>query len=284
MWITSVHKMPDNRDIDLYKALSKPYEAILASELELSPDSDPEVLHRFRVAIRRIRSLLNLIRSESGIEIDNKLIKILKRVADFSNQIRDLDVMLSYLRNYEKFVEISDIYAIFEQAQIEKINQFIILLKTDKTITKISKKLTPLLDELKSNKSDFSQNTVISSLLDNFTAVEQEYGAVLDGSDRDMAHLHNFRKESKKLRYQGEILDNEDVDKLVQHCKKIQTILGNLHDRNVWISQMEASDSKKGKQELIKHLETERDGYLKEFEEYISTQFNSSVREGIKRY
>lgn len=275
--------MPDSHDINLYKALSKPYNIILKAELELSPDGDPEVLHQFRVSIRRIRSLLNLIRSESDIEVDNKLIKLLKRVAGFSNQIRDLDVMLSYLRDYEKFAEISDIYTIFEQAQIEKINQFIILLKTDKTITKISKKITPLLDELKLNKSDFSQNNVILSLLDNFTAVDQEYGAVLDGSDREIAHLHNFRKECKKLRYQGEVLDNEAADNLVQHCKKIQTILGNLHDCNVWISQIGSVSSDKGKESLVRHLESQRNKYLEEFEEYIAMQFNDSVRENIKK-
>ncbi len=275
--------MPDSHDINLYKALSKPYNTILKAGLELSPDSDPEVLHQFRVAIRRIRSLLNLIRSESDIEVDNKLIKLLKRVASFSNQIRDLDVMLSYLRDYEFFSDISDIYAIFEQAQIEKINQFIILLKTDKTITKISKKLIPLLDELRSNKSDFSQDSVILSLLDNFTTVEQEYKLVLDGSDREIAHLHNFRKECKKLRYQGEVLDNEAVDNLVQHCKKIQTILGNLHDCNVWISQIGSVSSDKGKESLIRHLESQRNKYLEEFEEYIASQFNDSVRENIKR-
>lgn len=275
--------MPDSHDINLYKALSKPYNTILKAELELSPDGDPEVLHQFRVAIRRIRSLLNLIRSESDIEVDNKLIKLLKRVASFSNQIRDLDVMLSYLRNYEKFAEISDIYTIFEQVQTEKINQFIILLKTDKTITKISKKITPLLDELKLNKSDFSQNNVILSLLDNFTAVDQEYGAVLDGSDREIAHLHNFRKECKKLRYQGEVLDNEAADNLVQHCKEIQTILGNLHDCNVWISQIGSVSSDKGKESLVRHLESQRNKYLEEFEKYIAMQFNDSVRENIKR-
>lgn len=275
--------MPDSHDINLYKALSKPYNTILKAELELSPDGDPEVLHQFRVSIRRIRSLLNLIRSESDIEVDNKLIKLLKRVAGFSNQIRDLDVMLSYLRDYEKFAEISDIYTIFEQAQIEKINQFIILLKTDKTITKISKKITPLLDELKLNKSDFSQNNVILSLLDNFTAVDQEYGAVLGGSDREIAHLHNFRKECKKLRYQGEVLDNEAADNLVQHCKKIQTILGNLHDCNVWISQIGSVSSDKGKESLVRHLESQRNKYLEEFEEYIAMQFNDSVRENIKK-
>jgi CHAD domain-containing protein len=275
--------MPDSHDINLYKALSKPYNIILKAELELSPSGDPEVLHQFRVAIRRIRSLLTLIRSESDIEIDNKLIKILKRVASFSNQIRDLDVMLSYLRDYEKFSEITDIYAIFEQMQIEKINQFIILLKTDKTITKISKKLTPLLDTLKSDENSFPPDHVLSSLLDNFTTVEQKYGALLNGSDREIAHLHNFRKECKKLRYQGEVLDNEAVDNLVQHCKKIQTILGNLHDCNVWISQIGSVDSENGKEELIHHLGSQKNNYLDEFEEYISAQFNDSVRENIKR-
>lgn len=275
--------MPDSHDMNLYKALSKPYNTILKAELELSPDSDPEVLHQFRVAIRRIRSLLNLIRSESDIEIDNKLIKLLKRFASFSNQIRDLDVMLSYLRDYEKFADISDIYAIFERSQTEKINQFIILLKTNKTITKISKKLTPVLDILKSGDNDFSQEHVLSSLFDNFTAVEQEYIAVLGGSDREVAHLHNFRKECKKLRYQGEVLADEAADKLVQHCKQIQTILGNLHDCNVWMSKIVFVNSDKGKDELIRHLESQKSNYIDEFDKYIALQFNDSVRGNIKK-
>lgn len=275
--------MPDSHDINLYKALSKPYNTLLKAELELSPDGDPEILHQFRVAIRRIRSLLNLIRSESDIEIDNKLIKILKKTASFSSQIRDLDVMLSYLRDYEFFSDIIDIYAIFERSQIEKINQFIILLKTDKTITKISKKLTPLLDILSSDENIFPQDHVLSSLLDNFIVVEQEYGAILSGSDRDMAHLHDFRKGCKKLRYQGEVLDNGAVDDLLQHCKQIQTILGNLHDCNVWMIQIGLADSENGKKKLIQHLENEREKYLSEFEDYITVQFNDSAREDIKR-
>jgi len=275
--------MPDNRDINLYKALSKPYEAILAAELELSPQSDPEVLHRFRVSMRRIRSIIRLIQSEGYIAIDNKLIKILKKIASFSNQIRDMDVMLSYLRGYEGLAGISGIYASFERIREEDINQFVAMLRFEKIITKINKKISSLLDTLDSDKIALSLNSVTARLLDDFTAVELEYRAILSGSDRDMAHLHNFRKECKKLRYQGEVLDDKTVDKLVQHCKQIQTILGNLHDRNVWIIQIGSVDSEHGKKELIQHLESEREKYLSEFEEYIITQFNDSVREEIKR-
>ncbi|MBY5925703.1 MULTISPECIES: CHAD domain-containing protein [unclassified Halomonas] len=58
---------------------------------------EPEGLHDFRVALRRLRSLLKDFRSQPGVAVDKELYRQLTALARATNDARDSEVMLAWL-------------------------------------------------------------------------------------------------------------------------------------------------------------------------------------------
>lgn len=60
--------------------------------------ADPDALHDFRVALRRLRSTLRAFRTEFAGEIPRRTRRRLRRLADASGQSRDLEVQRAWIR------------------------------------------------------------------------------------------------------------------------------------------------------------------------------------------
>jgi CHAD domain-containing protein len=94
----------DERTVDLTAeegarvvALGLLSEASKAAD-ELAPGSDDEVLHEFRVALRRLRSALRAFRSWLDGGVRSRHEERLKKIARSTNQARDAGVQLAWLR------------------------------------------------------------------------------------------------------------------------------------------------------------------------------------------
>lgn len=63
----------------------------------LGPHADPDALHDFRVALRRLRGLLRAYRAPLGPRIPKRLRRRIAKVADATAAGRDADVMLAWI-------------------------------------------------------------------------------------------------------------------------------------------------------------------------------------------
>jgi CHAD domain-containing protein len=73
-------------------------DAAVRARVRLKDPEDTEALHDFRVALRRLRSLLRAYRPYAGI-VPKKLRKRLRRIARATNAARDAEVQLEWLRH-----------------------------------------------------------------------------------------------------------------------------------------------------------------------------------------
>jgi CHAD domain-containing protein/transposase len=82
------------------KVLRMYFEDMQRMEQHPQMDSDPEVVHKMRVATRRIRSAFEIFDAAFSEKTKRKFRKPLKQIAQALGYVRDLDVLLEHMRAY----------------------------------------------------------------------------------------------------------------------------------------------------------------------------------------
>ena len=72
-------------------------DAAMAARIRVKGSTDPEALHDYRVALRRLRSCLRSYRKELRATVTRKSRRQLRRLARGTNRSRDLEVHLEWL-------------------------------------------------------------------------------------------------------------------------------------------------------------------------------------------
>lgn len=214
-----------------------------ANEAVFEKDLDTEVLHDFRVAIRRTRSALAQIKYVFPTRTTARFKKDFAYIGKRSNALRDLDV---YLLNQESYktrlpaVLRDDIDPLFEHLRKKRAKAFQHVLRGLK-----SKKYAQIIKDWEAfvKKPAPDSATAVNAerpvielarrrIYKKFLGIVKAGSKILANTEDEM--LHALRIECKKLRYLMEFFANlfprKKINALIAQLKNLQDNLGNFND------------------------------------------------------
>lgn len=219
-------------------------------------DRDIEHVHWMRVASRRLRSALPLFASCFLRKDYRRWTRSIKAITRALSTARDTDVQIGFLETWA-------VHEPRTSEDMEGISLFISLLKEkrkgEQTVVvsaldtiereQVFKEMTAALRVIKNQKIPKRSSSPrrlylnaakrITNAIDEINEYEQ---SVSDPTD--VAGHHELRIAVKKLRYIIEIyrpLYKNRLRPIIKDLKKLQTILGEIHDCDVWIAMLSGS-------------------------------------------
>jgi CHAD domain-containing protein len=177
-----------------------------------------EQIHEFRVALRRIRSLVKLF-----LEGDIPFPKTLKIAMQETNPIRELDVLIDSLSR-SKYPKL---YQHLSKLRKKSAKKLFTQQYSDKTLFLIDE-YSNLVAESNPN---FISEILIQKVLTHYQHCLDSYLAL--ESNADSKTLHRLRIEFKDARYGFEFLEISDLHhctEVISHCKQLQNTLGAIQD------------------------------------------------------
>ena len=227
------------------------------SEEGIVDDIDTEFLHQYRVHLRKVRSLLSLVKKAFSETSFLRYKTHLADIAGQTNELRDLDVLLLDKDSYTKLLpelHKKGIDALFVNIEKERSAAYKKVSRTLKTKayhtkfeqlfndfrqspkfeTKLSKQ--PILNVAKKlTLKRYRKIMILASQINETTPDEQ---------------VHDLRIECKKLRYMMEFFIDlfpfKRTKKLIKHVKSLQSILGDFNDFCVQKELLASYDTKYG--------------------------------------
>lgn len=218
-----------------------------AAARTLRSGTDPEALHDFRVALRRLRSLLRAFREELGRPASKKIRRELGALARATSSGRDAEVGLSWLQDLgppARPVERAGFEAVRAAlarqlaAAIERVEQEV-LPAFQELAPRLRRRLARLRLELDlTDGTDFEphrsyRSTLLERTLEQRVRLESSLDQIVDCSQEDEAH--RTRIEAKRLRYLLEPAATHLPGGLiaVRNLRQLQDALGAFQDLNV---------------------------------------------------
>ena len=211
--------------------------AALKTQLDGVYDGDAEAVHRARVATRRIRELLGLLRVHGG-NSERDVVDSYQQVGRALGKVRDIDVQVGLIRSLEAHgpdtaVSLAVVRQAHEHDRLSKMRRLI------KTLERLN------VDTLLGAMTNGHPITLWSRLHSGTwrqqlrrLALERAHAGV-----ESIAHstgvyfpnrVHATRIAIKQLRYAAEIAEGtglSDLREAIKELRKGQEVLGDLHDR-----------------------------------------------------
>ncbi|WP_200763780.1 CHAD domain-containing protein [Nitrosophilus alvini] len=220
----------------LYIMMTREEKGVLKNE-------DPEFLHRFRVSLRRVRTLVNEMKEVFDQTETAHFKKGLTQVAKATNKKRDIDVFIQKTHSiipslpdrcrygYKEFLK--ELYFL-EKEEFEKLKNII----SGREFSSFKKDYEEMIFGKKLIKRDM-KNIPVSKIVHKH--IKKRYGKILKMKKKLQSFnendFHKLRIECKKLRYLLEffhsILSTKKTKRLISRLKGIQDILGEYNDMNI---------------------------------------------------
>ncbi|MGQ7846456.1 CHAD domain-containing protein [Granulosicoccus sp. 3-233] len=204
-------------------------------------DIDTVFLHQFRVSVRKLRSLISLLKRSLPAETVEILAPQLSGIASKTSRLRDLDVFLLDRNHYRDMLPESHtagleaLYVQVEkQRQLEKnrLARYFSSKQFQHDIDACRTALSAPPAFLNPISRKPVQTVARSLLIKRFRKI-QAMSAQLH-ADSDDEHVHDIRKEFKKMRYLIEffieLLPKKRTAALLKDLKKLQVTLGDFND------------------------------------------------------
>jgi len=294
----------DEATIKIWRFL---FQIIKINETHIEHDIDTEILHDFRVAVRRTRSAIIWDKNIFLESIISHFKKDLSFVGKISNELRDLDVYLLDRLKYKAMLPAvlrDDIDPLFNYLNKRRLVSF------NKVIRNVnSNKYRKIMQDWEAFLND-PQYDVVSGPNAKVPVFElaskriyEQYRDVIKAGNRiledcDGEKLHKLRIQCKKLRYLIQFFANlfppKKISLLVGQLIKLQDMLGNHNDLSVQVNylfevatEMPANLSRLNKTlvaigSLIGKLETTRQSVKESFAETF-TLFSSPQNQKLFR-
>jgi CHAD domain-containing protein len=228
---------------------------------------DIEVLHDMRVASRRLREALEIFQFCFPAKIYNRLYERVRRITRALGQARNADVAVDF---FAKLLAAS-------QDLIEQISLQDLLRRLAKQQARRRAEMQNELDKAQPVSLEARFEKAFAHLASIPSSRQRGSRTALQLARRllaqrlrevfacrrmikgenDAAGLHNLRIAVKKLRYALETLDfaaGEHAKENLKFFKKLQTVLGDLHDRDVFLEITQQRLNKLQKQSFTEHL------------------------------
>ncbi|GHC16853.1 CHAD domain-containing protein [Aidingimonas halophila] len=249
------------------------YRRVRALEPGVIAGLDPEFLHQYRVNLRRSRAIGESLQATTKVPGLKKALKRLKRRAQATSDLRDLDVFLESLRQTPPPLaeHVRNDLVDWLNAQAEERHAMLCRQLAEPDYAEdmrrwedvlASKKLSKALRKLKSAR-------VEAVLADRIARHDCDLGALTLESDD--AAFHELRKTVKRIRYLAE-LDPVRNKAFLAGLKRRQTLLGDLQDmctRQAWVQAFidaagEASERRQACADWLAALEAEKQALREE--------------------
>jgi len=218
---------------------------MLANEQGIIDDLDSEFLHDFRVAIRRTRSGLALIKNVLDPEISNRFKEDFRYLGQITGPVRDLDVYLLMEDNYKARLPEhlqEGLHYFFEDLE-KKRGQEQKKLARALGAPRYRSIIADWQEYLERDDEEYhgtDSRTAIGTLADTiitkrFKRVIRDGRAIHPGSPAE--ELHRLRIQGKKLRYSLEFFSSlypeQEMKTLIKQLKLLQNNLGDFNDLSV---------------------------------------------------
>lgn len=222
------------------------------NEAGVIDDIDSEFLHDFRIAVRRTRSLLSLMKKVLPAESSAYFQKEFSWLGSVTGPLRDIDVYLlekdAYLGLLPESLR-SGMYGFFEQIQSRRADELRILRKHlgSSRYQDLISDWRAFLEQPDSGLHDGAGAGRCRTFSDEMILKQFKsflrHGNVIDDSSPD-EKLHKLRIRGKKFRYLLEFFksfyDQEEMNAFLKHMKKLQDNLGTFNDLSVQQSMLTA--------------------------------------------
>ena len=212
----------------------------------IGQDQDIEIVHDVRVAVRRARTALNILKPDLPKRLFGKGNRVLKTLADSLTSQRDTDVQLAFLST---LIETNPptsflpglrrvrhllIGRTHEQTQLNIKEQSKYALETIKRMRTWAEIHLKVKNRILDNRFFALAGSHLKKRLNGFLLYEKP--AFLLPNEQA---AHRMRIAAKKLRYSMEFFEDAYGNKLadgIKTIKEVQQILGELHDCDVWLN------------------------------------------------
>ena len=235
-------------------------ETMRRNEEGIVKDIDTEFLHDFRVAVRRTRSALTLIKGVFPDGIKERFKTEFAGIGRKSNELRDLDIYLLKREQYTEMLPpalrpgLGHLYDMIRLEREDALREFVRELESYSYRRSIGS-WENFLNETAEGDSPEAGAPVIDLAK---RRIRKRYkkavklGKSIDESSSDM-DIHSLRIECKKLRYYLEFFESlfpaDEIRDVIRHLKLLQDNLGDYNDMHVqqerlrgYISKMDSSE------------------------------------------
>lgn len=243
----------------LQKKIQKSIKKIFKYDIKnIEKDYDSELILKYRIAIRRLRSLLEEFINEIKIDLD--IIDDLRSVFRKAGKIRDYDILIENLEKYHNEIKelkvdidleplIAELKQEFEKRRKKQIKNFEEFLE--------SKKYKNIVEELEILKENIEFKNFYISDSDSFSVaylVASKFFRLISHSYwkvniYDIKALHHLRRQIKRTRYYMEILKkfykkNNEYKNILERLKNLQDLAGALVDIYILKDELEKFQKK----------------------------------------
>jgi CHAD domain-containing protein len=205
--------------------------------------ADEEALHDFRVALRRLRSTLRACRPWLGESVGGRQEKKMKKLARATNAARDAEVQLAWLASKRDALSSRrhrvglDLLVRRLEARRSGPDVRRLVARYRRTARRLRRRLAK--DGRRAGAANAAPATgfggVLATLIrDHLEELKERLAAVRGAWDQP--GVHAARIAGKRLRYLLEPLrgnQHANAAEAVKHLKRLQDVLGDLHDRHV---------------------------------------------------
>lgn len=213
-------------------------------------DDNIEFLHHTRVMSRRIRNTLTVFSPFIGKKTTKRWFSSFKNLTKSLTKVRDLDVQIAFLEkeisdiSEQKFLAGLQRLLLRKQQLREKkqtgVKQSILDFEKEKTLTEIQL----FIDNNPFDSENFSPPNELKRLghleIEKLTKICFSYVPFITSPDNTDA-LHSLRIAMKNLRYTTELFQPiyPELESLISTLKKFQDDLGEIHDYDVWLADLD---------------------------------------------
>jgi len=219
------------------------YISVFESNLHLCSLSFSEKnIHRIRVSIRRMLSLLSFINAYIPNPYIRKLVNLFKKKMKVLNPIRDTQVMILRVNSFErKYPDLQDFYFYLFKMENE-LTKSIKSSIVNENISEIEGNLIWLKVYLK----DYFRYNIISdeSFLLEYNRIKEDFSKRYEVfSINNDESIHYLRLAFKKLRYFLEVITElfPENEKEIKRLRKLQNTMGAIQDISVIVDKISLS-------------------------------------------
>jgi CHAD domain-containing protein len=261
-------------------------------------DPNENNIHDIRTAIRRLdASFGSLPKKERNKNNIHDYITIAKRLFKINSQIRDYDIINTKLEKYSSDTAYTQLTESLKRRRKTKLANAI------RIATSLRQLLVPYFTEndIVEKKLKRRYNNVVRRLSER---IELNFPVVLTNMNK-IVELHEMRKDCKKLRYQLELMpdqnnkktheisevevediqdmlgsihiqNNKETHKMITELEDIQDMLGSIHDSDTMIAYLKRVRRSKDITHILDNEITERNKKYGEFVQFCKRNLSSS--------
>jgi len=212
-------RLPDD---ELQAILREQLAEIVAREAGVRLGAEPEELHKFRVATRRIRSLLRSTRELIADREDSERLRAeLRWLASLLGEVRDRDVLIGYLLDELRSLDGAPVGAVLELLDDERE-----VARRELVVALDSPRYRTLLSDLERPPALKDGASLQEAAKGEYRRVRQAMAALRKSPTDD--DLHEARIRVKRARYAAEAARVEG--RFVERAKELQDVLGEHQD------------------------------------------------------